>query len=201
MSTREEILDEALTLFSERGYDAVRVADIADAVGIKAPSLYKHFAGKQAIFDSCVDAFAERMEQVRSELHLPGTPEGDIDYANASEQQIVDIALGLFDFYLLDDVAARFRRMLAQERYRDRRLDELFDAYFGSGAVAYEEQVFARLIEAGTIRAKDPHVVALRFYSPIFYLLQTYDTRPGHADEARRELERMVREFCETYAA
>ena len=52
MTTRERILDEALTLFSESGYGDVYVGDIADAVGIKAPSLYKHFKNKQEIFDA-----------------------------------------------------------------------------------------------------------------------------------------------------
>lgn len=50
-STKERILDAALTLFSEKGYDAVSVDRIARAVGIKAPSPYKHYAGKRAIFE------------------------------------------------------------------------------------------------------------------------------------------------------
>ena len=43
MSTKERILNEALRLFSEKGYSDVYVSDIAEAVGIKAPSLYKHY--------------------------------------------------------------------------------------------------------------------------------------------------------------
>lgn len=39
-STKERILDEALTLFSFKGFDAVSVGHIGDSVGIKAPSLY-----------------------------------------------------------------------------------------------------------------------------------------------------------------
>ena len=38
--TKQKILDKALELFSSRGYDAVSVGEIAQAVGIKAPSLY-----------------------------------------------------------------------------------------------------------------------------------------------------------------
>ena len=49
MDTKQRILDEALTLFSEKGYANVFVADIAEKVGIKAPSLYKHYKNKQAI--------------------------------------------------------------------------------------------------------------------------------------------------------
>lgn len=42
MSTGERIAYEALVLFSKKGYSDVYVAEIASAVGIKAPSLYKH---------------------------------------------------------------------------------------------------------------------------------------------------------------
>ena len=35
--TKQKILDKALALFSSRGYDAVSVGEIAQAVGIKAP--------------------------------------------------------------------------------------------------------------------------------------------------------------------
>ena len=40
MSTKEKILDAALTLFAENGYDGTSVEQIANIVGIKAPSLY-----------------------------------------------------------------------------------------------------------------------------------------------------------------
>ena len=56
MSTGERIAYEALVLFSKKGYSDVYVAEIASAVGIKAPSLYKHFKSKQDIFDKyCVE--------------------------------------------------------------------------------------------------------------------------------------------------
>lgn len=61
--TRQRILDKALELFSAKGYDAVGVAEIAKAVGIKAPSLYNHFASKQAIFDALVESTTARYER------------------------------------------------------------------------------------------------------------------------------------------
>lgn len=42
-TTKQRILSEALKLFASKGYEAVSVAQIAGAVGIKAPSLYKHY--------------------------------------------------------------------------------------------------------------------------------------------------------------
>ena len=51
-NTREIILEEALNLFSVKGYQSVTVKEIAQAVGIKDSSLYKHFDSKQAIYDT-----------------------------------------------------------------------------------------------------------------------------------------------------
>ena len=42
-TTKQRILTEAVKLFSKEGYEAVSVDQIAKAVGIKAPSLYKHY--------------------------------------------------------------------------------------------------------------------------------------------------------------
>ena len=52
--TRSRILDESLILFSEKGYGEVSINDIANAVGIKGPSVYKHFSSKREIFDSII---------------------------------------------------------------------------------------------------------------------------------------------------
>jgi AcrR family transcriptional regulator len=47
--TEQRILDAAIDLFFERGYHATTMRDIAAAVGIKAGSMYNHYAGKQEI--------------------------------------------------------------------------------------------------------------------------------------------------------
>ena len=199
MSTKEKILNEALNLFSEKGYSDVYVGDIAEAVGIKAPSLYKHFKGKQEIFDLCVEKFYERMTQVRNNLMLPEIPETRITYETADLNNIIDFSVGLFMFYWKDEVASKFRKMLMIERYRNQELNKIYEDLFVNGAVQYEEFIFSSLIAAGIIKKEDPHTVALRFYTPIFYLLQKYDMHPEQEEEAKRELISVVKEFCETY--
>lgn len=199
MNTKQKILNEALTLFSEKGYSSVYVGDIADAVGIKAPSLYKHYKSKQEIFDSCVKVFSERMEDIRTGLRLPDTAKAGIDYQTVTTETLIEIANGLFMFYWQDDVAAKFRRMLMIERYHNPELNELFEDLFINGAVRHEEKIFSDLIQAKIIKNENPHIIALRFYTPIFYLLQKYDMHPDMIEEANEELTLMVQEFCNTY--
>ena len=199
MNTKQKILNEALTLFSEKGYSSVYVGDIADAVGIKAPSLYKHYKSKQEIFDSCVKVFSERMEDIRTGLRLPDSAKAGIDYQTVTTETLIEIANGLFMFYWQDDVAAKFRKMLMIERYHNPELNELFEDLFINGAVRHEEKIFSDLIQAKIIKNENPHIIALRFYTPIFYLLQKYDMHPDMIAEANKELTLMVQEFCNTY--
>jgi AcrR family transcriptional regulator len=53
--TRELILREASRLFASRGYLGTSTREIATAVGIQQPSLYNHFASKQAIAEALLD--------------------------------------------------------------------------------------------------------------------------------------------------
>ncbi|MGN0394236.1 MAG: TetR/AcrR family transcriptional regulator [Coprococcus sp.] len=199
MTTKEKIINEALSLFSEKGYSDVYVGDIAAAVGIKAPSLYKHFKSKQEIFDSCVENFYERMTQIRNELLLPDTPQSDVSYKTADIEKLMEFAIGLFMFYWKDDIASKFRKMLMIERYRNPDLNRIYEEIFVNGAVKYEEKIFDGLIDTGIIKKENPHVIALRFYSPIYFLLQKYDMCPEKEEEAKQELISMIQEFCETY--
>ena len=64
MSTKEKILDAALTLFAENGYDGTSVEQIANIVGIKAPSLYKHYKGKEDILNALIDSAEERISAI-----------------------------------------------------------------------------------------------------------------------------------------
>lgn len=47
---RRRIVVEAWTLFAERGYEHVRMADIAQAAEVSAPAVHYHFANKWEIF-------------------------------------------------------------------------------------------------------------------------------------------------------
>jgi AcrR family transcriptional regulator len=47
--TREEILEAALELFRERGYDATRVQDIIERVGISEGTFFNYFPTKDAL--------------------------------------------------------------------------------------------------------------------------------------------------------
>jgi AcrR family transcriptional regulator len=50
--TRREILDAAWEVAREQGLTGLTLRDVADRVGMRAPSLYSHFDSKHAIYDA-----------------------------------------------------------------------------------------------------------------------------------------------------
>lgn len=71
MKTSERITEEALKLFSEHGYKGTSVKQIAEAVGIKDASLYKHYKSKQEIFQSIVELIKSHISGLSEKLNLP----------------------------------------------------------------------------------------------------------------------------------
>jgi TetR/AcrR family transcriptional regulator, cholesterol catabolism regulator len=63
VNTKQTIHAEARRLFSERGYTATSIRDIADAVGIKGASMYSHISGKEELLWNMVMSIAEAFRQ------------------------------------------------------------------------------------------------------------------------------------------
>lgn len=59
--TRERILDAALTLFAEKGYDATSMREISEQLGITKAALYYHFDSKADIVRAMLAATEERV--------------------------------------------------------------------------------------------------------------------------------------------
>src|SRR3954471_10045294 len=64
-ATKAEILDAAWDLVRAEGLAALSLRDLAQRVGMRAPSLYSYFASKHAIYDAM---FAQGFEQFRRRL-------------------------------------------------------------------------------------------------------------------------------------
>ena len=61
--TKQLILDHALALFTDKGYEGASMDDIARAVGIRKASLYAHFDGKESIFRAIFDDILAEYER------------------------------------------------------------------------------------------------------------------------------------------
>jgi AcrR family transcriptional regulator len=69
--TRELLSDTATRMFLDRGFDAVRVAEVAAEVGVSEKTVYNYFPAKEALL---LDRLEATVESLRAGLADPTTP-------------------------------------------------------------------------------------------------------------------------------
>ncbi|MHB8126260.1 MAG: TetR/AcrR family transcriptional regulator [Desulfitobacteriaceae bacterium] len=67
-STKKIIKKMALSLFAQKGYYGTTMNDIAKLVGIKTPSLYAHFSGKDELFFSVYEDLANKYVDLMDQI-------------------------------------------------------------------------------------------------------------------------------------
>ncbi|WP_296046047.1 TetR/AcrR family transcriptional regulator [uncultured Gemmiger sp.] len=199
--TRQRILDKALELFSAKGYDAVGVAEIAKAVGIKAPSLYNHFASKQAIFDALVESTTARYERDTDaiDIHVQDVRQDVSTFSQITADDLAEKVRQLFVYSLHDAAISQFRRMMTLEQFRSPALAAYCSQRYVDRVVAYHAALFRTLIAQGELRGEDPDMLALMYVSPVITLLGVCDREPQREAECLAKLDAHVRLFYRTY--
>jgi len=199
--TKQIILDEALSLFAVNGYDGVTVADIADAVGIKGSSLYKHYDSKQSIFDSILEKSAYQYGEMARQLGIDGNiPEKDAaKYSGMSIDDLVKAGTALFLYFLHDDYARKLRRMLTIEQYKNEMASRLYAEQYINSPIVYQSTVFKAFMEQGMMKNADAEIAAMHFYATIFLMLCLCDNCPEREPEALELIRQHIIQFRKLY--
>lgn len=199
--TKKRILEIALTLFAEKGYGAVTMSDIANELGIKAPSLYKHYAGKRDIFESLLREMAVRYRDFADRNSQEGVDPAisASEYATMDIEVLVAAAYSLFQYFLHDPYASRFRRLLAMESFRNPEIARLFVEQYIDAPIQFQGSVFGIFMRQGFFKTMNPQIAAFHFYSPVFLLLALCDNHPEREPEALEIISRHITQFSELY--
>lgn len=199
--TKQIILEEALSLFAINGYEGVTVADIAKAVGIKAPSLYKHYKSKQDIFDAILTKMEHRYKAQVTSMLMNGMEAGkDIElFQGIGEERLMEIGKKLFLYFLHDEYVCKFRKILTIEKYRNKKLAALYTKQYVDSPLSYQGMLFGFLTGASVMKQENPKVMALHFYAPIYLMLDLCDCHPERENEALSFLEQHIRQFNHLY--
>ena len=168
MSTKEKILETALTLFAQNGYDGTSVEQIAQDVGIKAPSLYKHFKGKEDILNALIDIAEARYEESFGSAKKVGTIPENID-------GFIHETMKKVRFTMTDPIIKKMRIFLVQEQFRSERLAEITTRHQVDGLLQMYKKIRETLMAAGVIVKDDPEMLATEITAPVALWISKVD--------------------------
>ena len=192
--TKEIIWKESLALFSMKGYDGVSMSDIADAVGIKAASIYKHYSGKEEIFNRIVACFEEKTEIVFNPVML-----AEQEFTEISVEVLVAMIRQTFQIYASDPFLSQCRKLFMISSFARPQIGTLYTKYFIEQPMKYQAEIFRRIYKGKDLAEKDTNCMAYHFYTPILILLQEYDYRSMSMEDALERIEALVKQFAEVY--
>lgn len=199
--TKQIILEEALNLFSVNGYDSTSVAEIAGAVGIKAAALYKHYKNKQDIFNAILQEMANRYEKYMNTMQMNGFEANkDVDFfMKISEEQLINVGIGLFSYFLHDEYTCKFRKILTIEQYHNPHLANIYVKQYLDDPLSFQGAMFSLFVQAGFMIPEDSQIMALHFYAPIFLYLKMCDGQPEREAEAVEMIKKHIIQFNKLY--
>ena len=171
MSTKEKILDAALTLFAENGYNGTSVEQIAKAVGIKAPSLYKHYKGKEDILNALIDSAEVRYEEMfGSERNIGKIPE--------SREEFIKVTMGRILFTMRDPVIRKTRMFLVQEQFRNQRTSEVTTRHQLDGIQGMFARILKGMMDKDLVKEDDPTLLSAELTAPAVLQIARSDRQP-----------------------
>lgn len=192
LSTRERVLSAALELFSRKGYEETSMNDIAEAVGIRAPSLYKHFPGKEALFAAVTPAVEQHYQALwadaaaaQAKLAQEVNGPGSLRPERLEEETMVWVQGEL----------EPGRGCRAFARRWDEGLRWLWDE-----PLALYEGFFSRLMERQAVKRADAQVMAAEYLAPIFACFALADRDGSRRAGAEEDIRKHVRQFCRAFA-
>jgi len=170
---RDEILDATTDLLMETGHEkAVSIRSVAQRVGVTPPSIYLHFADKDALLDAVCGRYFERLDDVMQQVaaEQPST----IDRLRAQGLAYVRFATQTPELYRIATMG-------------ESRPGSDVDVALNSSAFAHMRNTIELLIEEGVYPAGDPTVAALELWTVAHGVASLLISRPylpfGDADE------------------
>ena len=149
---RQEIMDEALELFSSRGYHQVSMQDIAHGAEFAVGTLYKFFKNKEELYRAIILDLSEKFSTALGEALEQGEDEYErlISYLKIGGEIFMANTQAV-SLYFVETRGARFNLRAGLDEEVMYRYDQI---------LGWLSKVFAAGIKNGIFRSLDPDYLA-----------------------------------------
>ncbi|MCR5384559.1 MAG: TetR/AcrR family transcriptional regulator [Saccharofermentans sp.] len=174
MNTKEKIMDVALHMFSERGYEAVSIRDICGEVGIKESTLYYHFKNKKDILDSLIEKFRNHIDGFLSHIdEIPGDGQQKKGKKNdIASSKIMDTYM--MDSYLFDPFCNLMIRLMMIEQFHNEEIRVLYEKTLFTDPYEIYMNVFKRLAAQGAFPEEQAEIIVRQYHAYMTMLTYKY---------------------------
>ena len=190
-TTKKDIINAALTVFSQKGYEGALLRDISDSLGITKAALYKHYESKEVLWNTMIDYVEEYYNRHIGEVSNIKIPENWEEFREISLKQI--------NFTLHDETVKRVRRLLTIEQYRNERMSALATKHFITDIETRFTKIFQGMTEKGILKQTDCKLLAFQFTAPITVLIHYCDREPSKESEIMDKIEGHIKQFSKEY--
>lgn len=192
IKTKDKILLAALDLFSEKGYDEASIDLIAKAVGIKGPSIYAHYKGKEEILDSLIAMMEQKYEENFGNIsNLKKIPESLGEFKEECLRQI--------QFTMRDLQMQKVRRFCTKEQYRNAKIAALSTKHQLTENQNRYALILEKMMEKGMIRQFDANLLALELVAPVTLMIEIADREPERINEIWTQIKLHLSHFVNVY--
>ncbi len=161
-STKEIIIEKALELFSKKGFAAVSMRELADAVGIQVSSIYHYYKSKQDLFQGMIDQTVAVMEQCKASfIQALGNTE------SVEKEPFINAGVMMVAAYRENNAIAPLLKMLESERFHDDLCNQTWNKIFFESPLEHQKNVFDILYKRGEIKDKDSSKLAGEYHAII----------------------------------
>ncbi|NJN15386.1 MAG: TetR/AcrR family transcriptional regulator [Oscillochloris sp.] len=163
---RQQIIDGALEVFAEKGYERATNKDIADSAGIRSPGLIYHYF--QDKFDLLHQVILERMLLIRfiDSAEILATSD------DPPEHVLPDLVAGMFAAVNQRPTITIMKVVMA-EALRNHRIAHMVSELGPGRALRLIAKYLERQMDLGRLRRTDPHIAARILIGPFAAYLMT----------------------------
>ena len=197
VSTKEKFVIEALRLFSEKGYEAVSVAEIAGAVGCSAPALYKHYKSKKQLLEAVIEASNKGFETQMEAMHFDFDSNGKDREAfiDMTEEDEIKRLQDMVSYTIHNWFSQAFRKLCTVEQFHMKELSEAYDLRYVDFPINQYEKIFELWIESGKMKPGNARAMAALYVGYPMLVIGICDRDPQKEEECMKKIEEHIREF------